>query len=1103
MKVTVPRNTTMYGTPTVVDPLGTQQQLVPGTLCAIPCTLDGAALPTGGVSVAELPTNTVTATFPSTYANTTGHDVELVLHFSARVLDVAANVRGATVPNTATLTFKDLDGHPQSPPPATTSTTVVEPRITLDKTHTPGSGHRFAPGELATFNLKVSAAGGASFSPAHDVVVVDTLPTGTDPVDSGGNPLATGEQVPSGGVWNSAARTLTWTKTSVTAPLSLATIPPGTSVNLGYQVKLEANPVGGAIYQNSADATTTSLDLTETGVRSSTSATNPGDYKAHDTDAVTVVLPSISKTVTPDPTTIGTAVTWHVTVTVPKDVRYYDATVIDTVPDGLQVDGYDAITCPACPGTDPAIANFTVAPGASGELLAGWYLGDLAPAASNRVYDLVLKGHVSDTYRNNGTPVLAGATLTNKATVHTNRTNKVTTNPGTAPAPGSYDDKVGPASAVTHVKEPLLTIDKSANKTGEVKPGESVTYTVKVTNTGTWPAYDVVVTDRPDDELTNVVQTDGPAWVDGWTAADPNLRWVVPGPIAANGGSETFTYTAQVKAAGVVQPDAEIKNTASIPDYFGAPKAERDAAPGTTWRDYHGPSDTVILTVAKYADVEITKHADRTTANGGDVVTWTIDVTNHGLSPAQNVVVTDDLPDHSTFVSSTPGASTCARSGQTLTCTFASIASGETKTITVRTQVNGLPSSNTTVPQHTHQLTVSKVEQYVSLQDGDVSTDDLTCPNGGYLSDGSVEVMHVDQGTGTAADVQVLRASSLTPNTYRFTIFNDTEGQAQVKLFGTCLPHDTEVTAGHSHGLEVGPLLTKDTTMMAPGRHTFTLLVSSGHHAVSPGIEVLTGDARLVASEPVAGGWAFTVENSTPSQATLSIRELADRTGPAAPSQHRHALSFQHVVRTVSLRPGESVQRVTCPDGSKGIVGTFDLPPGVISLGNEPQPINRDFRLLNTNPGNVTVTLDLECLGIRTGPALDESFTITNAASVTSTTWDPDLSNNADSDSVDATISAGTGDQVVPLPRSLQVSPSGVQASVAVRCGTRASACRGTLQLTAQPKGGSHQRLVIGSTQYRVKDGQRTTVRIRIKARYQAQVRHHRLHAFQVRSTRG
>ena len=586
--------------------------------------------------------------------------------------------------------------------------------------------------------------------------------------------------------------------------------------------------------------------------------------------------------------------------------------------------------------------------------------------------------------------------------------------------------------------------------------------------------------------------------VDDWTAGDPDLRWVVPGPLAP-GASVTFTYAAQVKPAGVVQPTATILNTADISAYYGVPKADRDAAPATVFRDYHGPDDSVTLTVVPYADVEIVKHAGKASYDGGEVITWTIDVINHGLSPAQHVVVTDPLPARSVFVSVSPTPA-CGQSGGTVTCDFGTLASGATKTITLKTQAKGLPPSSNTIPHHQHQLTVSKVEQYVSLDAGDTSSVDLSCTGNGYMSDGSAEVLHVDQDAGEPTDVVIRQASSTAPGTYRFVIDNDTLGQAQVKVFGTCLPHNTEVTSGHSHGLDVGPLTTLNTGVMTVGRHTFTIPVSAGHQGIAPGFLLQSGEARLVGSEPGGGGWQFTVDVLSPAQAVVSLRELATSTLGAGPSNHKHGLVFHHVVRTVSLPPGESVQRVTCPDGYKGVVATYDLPPGVYSLGNEPQPINRDFRLLNTTDHNIDVMLDLECLAIETGPAQDETFTMTNAASVTSTTWDPDLSNNSSSDSAVVTITAGSENEVAPIVQSLKVAGNGAFARVQVGC-KAAGTCAGTMRLTAQVKRAGHhaKRVVIGSAHYRVKRGHHVQVRIQIKHQYRAMIRQHRLHGFKIR----
>jgi len=1091
---TIPQNTTVYDA-TVTDPLGDRQTLVPGSLCVNLCTLDGAPF-----TPTESPANTVLATLPATYAAPSDEDGVLVITFRVKVLDVADNYRGQPLGNIATLTYTDQDGHGHTGT-GSTSTTIVEPQLTLGKTHSPGG--KVTGGQVLDFTVTAGNASTGNVSTAHDVVVTDVVPAGTEPVDGSGDPIVDGGTVwsPNGGTWDAATRTITWT--TATTP-GLAAIAPGTNVPLRYRVKLEISPVAGTSYRNVADAEASSMPGAVSGERTSTSSTNPGYYKAHADDTLTVALPTISKTVTPDPVTVGTEVTWHLAVTVPANVKVFDGTVVDAVPSGYDVDSYGAATCTSgCPGSDPAIVKLPLAGGASNSTVTAWYLGDLAATALPRVYDLVVKGHVRDTYRGTATKVKNADTLSNAATVRTNQHDTVTTDPTTVPA--SHDDTVTSNTVDNHVKEPKLTIDKSVSvgDGANVKPGQALTYTVKVTNTGTWPAYDVVVTDQPDSELVDVVPVSGAGFVtDGWTAGDPDLRWTVPGPIAA-GTSVTFTYTANVAPAGVVPPSSTVHNTAAVDVYYAYPASVRDPNLDVIYyRDYHGPSDSVTINVVPYADLEITKVADKASYKGAEVITWTLTVTNHGLSPAANVVVTDSIPAKATYQSATPGS--CSFASPTVTCNLGTIPSGATQVITVKGVAKGLPSANQTTDPHSHDLTVSKVEQYVSLQAGQATTADLSCAGNGYLSDGSAEIMHVDQGTGSPADVLVGRASTLTPNSYRFTLANNTTGQAQVKLFGTCLPHDTEVTEGHTHGLDVGAATTLDTGVMTVGRHSFTIPVGADHQAIAPGIELQSGNARLVGSEPVAGGWKLTVEALTPARATLSLRELGTKTLASAPSSHQHGLTFQHVVRTVSVPDGESVQRVTCPDGSKGIVATYDLPAGVVLLGHEPQPINRDFRLLNTTGHSVDVMLDLECLAIRTGPVLDETFTLTNTATVTSTTYDPDLSNNSASVTSALTVSAGTTTLIAPaapLASTLSLGGKGKKATVTIACAATVDSCQGTLRLTAKVKRPGHQakRVVIGTRTYRIASGARVKVGIKVKHRFHRAIRKGRVHGYRFR----
>ena len=174
----------------------------------------------------------------------TGHDVTLVLHFRATVLDVAANVRGSTLPNTATL---DLQGpgarhedraaapsprdrraedrarqvaHPGRPG-------VPEPAGRLHAHGVERRGRRTSrPPTTSSWSTRCPSA------PTQSTSAATRSPTAApSPVD--------------GGIWNATARTITWTKAATPGPGARSTrAGPG---QLTYQVRLQHAPVGGSV----------------------------------------------------------------------------------------------------------------------------------------------------------------------------------------------------------------------------------------------------------------------------------------------------------------------------------------------------------------------------------------------------------------------------------------------------------------------------------------------------------------------------------------------------------------------------------------------------------------------------------------------------------------------------------------------------------------------------------------------------------------------------------------------------------------------------------------------------------------------------------------
>ncbi|MEK6322056.1 MAG: HYR domain-containing protein [Acidobacteriota bacterium] len=103
------------------------------------------------------------------------------------------------------------------------------------------------------------------------------------------------------------------------------------------------------------------------------------------------------------------------------------------------------------------------------------------------------------------------------------------------------------------------------------------------------------------------------------------------------------------------------------------------------------------LTFDCTADVSVTKTKSPDPVVPGTPLTYTIVVSNPGLSDAANVVVTDNLPAEVVFVScSSTALGVCGGSGNNRTVTFSTLPAGTTATITITTTVlSSVPSSST------------------------------------------------------------------------------------------------------------------------------------------------------------------------------------------------------------------------------------------------------------------------------------------------------------------------------------------------------------------------------------------------------------------------
>ena len=670
---TIPEGSTLTGANTrLTDNFGARHVLVGSPSATLDTDAGGAgapvALPTAGLTLGTTG-STITIDFPDPYANPAGSgDDVLVLTFVARPADAyttnwaQGNATQRTLPNTATFSWLDSGGGAQTDS-ASTNTTIVEPLVSLTKSN--NAGAVVSPGEIITYSLNASNSSAVRVSNAHNATVVDQVPDGLSPVN-GGVPVADGGTVnPNGGVWNETAHTITWT---------VGTLTPGQNVGLSYDAVVDNDATGSGTLVNTADLQVSSMAGTPTGERTSTSPGSPTGYDDDATSSVTLVAGTITKSPSPSSATIGEQVDYTLTISIPASIVDFDATVIDQLPDGLIFDQYVSATCTVgCAAGPTQINPSTITPtlNADGTSVLGWWFGDLASAPVPRTVELVYRAHVADTY-DGGVPVIDGDTLDNQATFMWNQTDQVGPPPSSPPNPGDFDNTESDQASID-VVEPELALDKDVSgdpdddDARDAEPGDSFTYALRVTNNGTAPAYDVTVTDQPDAELTNVVATTGAGdLVDPWTAGDPDMRWLIPGPIAP-GATVVLEYTADLVPSAQLNNGQQVINTADVPSYFGVPEDDRDLNPAFVYRDYDNVApDTVTITVL-VPDLELVKTTgvagfpDSAAAQIETPFPWRVTVTNPNAGSHLNGVdVTDTLPNNWAYV---PGSAQITGTG--------------------------------------------------------------------------------------------------------------------------------------------------------------------------------------------------------------------------------------------------------------------------------------------------------------------------------------------------------------------------------------------------------------------------------------------------------
>lgn len=291
---------------------------------------------------------------------------------------------------------------------------------------------------------------------------------------------------------------------------------------------------------------------------------------------------------------------------------------------------------------------------------------------------------------NVGTP----ATISAVYAVDPNATGSVS-NTASATATG-ITDPAGANNSSTFTQTVAIDSDVSITKSGPASafPGQTVTYTITVTNAGPSAATGVVVSDPTPAQTTAGLVTG---------SSCSSLPCTI-GSLAV-GASTTISasFTVNAGATGTIANSATVTSTS--PDSNNANNAA-----------------AVTTTITPKADLTITKTGPAGLPPGGGLITFNITVTNMGPSVANSIVVNDSPSANLTFQGNSGGCVTA------FPCTIASLAAGSSVTIQSAFSV----AANVTSVTNTADVSSSTLDPNSANNSAAVSVGAL-CPTGSLV----------------------------------------------------------------------------------------------------------------------------------------------------------------------------------------------------------------------------------------------------------------------------------------------------------------------------------------------------------------------------------
>ncbi|AJG58306.1 NPCBM-associated, NEW3 domain of alpha-galactosidase [Bacillus cereus] len=377
--------------------------------------------------------------------------------------------------------------------------------------------------------------------------------------------------------------------------IPLGTIPAGQTTTVTFQVQVTSLPANGTI-TNEANITFTSQPNPSEPPTTTTTTPPPT------TTSVRTAIVNPTKSASPQVVDIGDTITYTITLPNTGNISATNVIVTDPIPAGTTfVPNSVTINSIAQPGINPSggIQVGTIAAGSTSTVTFQVQVNSLPTSGVIRNV-----GNVTFTYQPD--PTKPAITTTNP------------TPPTTVPVN-------------TAITNPIKTADKTA-----IDIGDTITYTVTFNNDGTIPSTNVIFTDTIPAGTTFI-----PNSVVLNNASVPNSNPATGISVGTINPGETKTLSFQVLVTQV--PGGGVITNEASTTYTYQPDPN---LPPVTTTEPTTPTTVAVNT----ATVNPTKSANQAFVDIGDIITYTISLQNNGTVPATNVILTDPIPNGTSFI---------------------------------------------------------------------------------------------------------------------------------------------------------------------------------------------------------------------------------------------------------------------------------------------------------------------------------------------------------------------------------------------------------------------------------------------------------------------